>query len=233
MQAPDQIVVSVRDATYRRGAYRSFAHVSLDLRRGIPLALLSFSPAPVRDLLLALVGVVEPTSGSCVLHIPRGGLLHGTGAGIGVVSGIWEPDPSWTVGEALRREPASSDEVDDLEFLALLSLATEFDRRIGDLDPAARGRFSAALALRSARSIAAVDLTDPFIAGIPFEDLLALMGDIVALSVELDIPCVVGTSEPRAAVLAPSAHPLDIPEAEALERLGYPSAMRREGPDHA
>lgn len=119
----DAPVIVAHDVSYQRGAYRSFEFASFKAAPGALHVLLSTEHAPARDLLLAVAGLVRPTSGSLVVcgaelaapaqarglsalrrvlapyeRLPRGAV------GLGVFERVAEVSGAWTVEEAVARE---------------------------------------------------------------------------------------------------------------------------------
>lgn len=128
VQEPE-VVVAAHDASYVHGSYRSFEFASFDAVLGCTTALVAQDGALARDLLLAIAGLVRPTSGSLAVlgveladasapidstgvlgrfrrdfsSLRRERLPRGS-VGIGVVSGLFEVAESLTVEDCVRRE---------------------------------------------------------------------------------------------------------------------------------
>lgn len=245
-------VVCARDASYRCGSYRSFEFATFDVYAGEVCALVSSAHAPVRDLLLAIAGLVAPTAGSLRVdgaeyaRRTRSGLLGGmlrrvapARVGLGVVSGVAEVDGSLTVEEAVACERAlrlgrgarrgtgrsrASDAV--LEGLAAFGLATHADQRVERLSAAACGRLSAALACAGAPRVAVVDLADPSCSGMAVGELEVMLRDLGDVARAHDMAIIVGMTEPAAARAATRALALDMDAAEALTACGIASNHR-------
>ena len=120
MEAP---AIVAHDVSYRSGAYRSFEFSSFEVSPGEVCVLLSTDHAPARDVLLAVAGLVRPTSGSLVVSgvelaggAPASGLaalrrafaprerLPRAQVGLGVFERVAEVSGAWTVEEAVARE---------------------------------------------------------------------------------------------------------------------------------
>lgn len=116
-------VVAARDASYVAPGYRSFEFVGFDVAAGEIQVLLSSEHASARDVLLAVAGLVRPTSGSLVVcgaelagGAPASGLaalrrafaprerLPRAHVGLGVFERVAEVSGAWTVEEAVARE---------------------------------------------------------------------------------------------------------------------------------
>lgn len=236
----DSAIVA-RDATYSRRSYRSFEFVTFDAAAGGARVLLTCAHAPARDLLLAVAGLVTPTSGSlsvCGVELARSGgasarrrLPRGL-VGFGVFERIAEVPEHLTVEEAVAKEAAMRrcglrSDVDVLPFLAELGLATAAEQRIAFLEPAGRARLSAALALVGAPRVAVVDLTDPFASGLTSGDAAALVRDAVSCAEGSGTALLVATTELACALEVPSTA-LDIPSAEALDAARSATRCGRE-----
>lgn len=240
--AEADILVAARDAGYRRGSAPSFEYVNFQARADACLALIGSKAAAVRDVLLAVAGVITPTTGSLVVRgaelpasHPAGdgaaGRLHallarGRGArmprgsvGLGVVSGAFEVEGAFTVEEAVRRERLLRrvrNAGDTLEYLSCFGLATYADRTVASLPPEGRARLSAALACAGGVRVACVDLADPFCAGMMRASAARVVGDLARIAREQSCALVVGTVEPTVAVAADEACALDLDAADAL-----------------
>lgn len=120
MEAP---AIVAHDVSYRSGAYRSFEFSSFKVSPGEVCVLLSTDHAPARDVLLAVAGLVRPTSGSlvvCGVELAGGAPASGLAAlrrafaprerlpraqvGLGVFERVAEVSGAWTVEEAVARE---------------------------------------------------------------------------------------------------------------------------------
>ncbi|MCI7775729.1 MAG: hypothetical protein MSH55_08155 [Enorma sp.] len=120
MEAP---AIVAHDVSYRSGAYRSFEFSSFKVSPGEVCVLLSTDHAPARDVLLAVIGLVKPTSGSlvvCGVELAGGAPASGLAAlrrafaprerlpraqvGLGVFERVAEVSGAWTVEEAVARE---------------------------------------------------------------------------------------------------------------------------------
>ena len=120
MEAP---AIVAHDVSYRSGAYRSFEFSSFEVSPGEVCVLLSTDHAPARDVLLAVAGLVNPTSGSlvvCGVELAGGAPASGLAAlrrafaprerlpraqvGLGVFERVAEVSGAWTVEEAVARE---------------------------------------------------------------------------------------------------------------------------------
>ena len=120
MEAP---AIVAHDVSYRSGAYRSFEFSSFEVSPGEVCVLLSTDHAPARDVLLAVTGLVKPTSGSlvvCGVELAGGAPASGLAAlrrafaprerlprarvGLGVFERVAEVSGAWTVEEAVARE---------------------------------------------------------------------------------------------------------------------------------
>lgn len=120
MEAP---AIVAHDVSYRSGAYRSFEFSSFEVSPGEVCVLLSTEHASARDVLLAVAGLVRPTSGSLVVcgaelagDAPASGLaalrrafaprerLSRAQVGLGVFERVAEVSGAWTVEEAVARE---------------------------------------------------------------------------------------------------------------------------------
>ena len=115
--------IVAHDVSYRSGAYRSFEFSSFEVSPGEVCMLLSTDHAPARDVLLAVTGLVKPTSGSlvvCGVELAGGAPASGLAAlrrafasrerlpraqvGLGVFERVAEVSGAWTVEEAVARE---------------------------------------------------------------------------------------------------------------------------------
>lgn len=115
--------IVAHDVSYRNGAYRSFEFSSFEVSPGEVCVLLSTEHAPARDVLLAVIGLVKPTSGSlvvCGVELAGGAPASGLAAlrrafaprerlpraqvGLGVFERVAEVSGAWTVEEAVARE---------------------------------------------------------------------------------------------------------------------------------
>ena len=128
-ESSQEAVAIARDASYVHGRYRSFEFASFEARGGRVLALVAAGAAPVRDALLAIGGLVRPTSGSLAVlgvELGAGAALPGDGSlagrarsllrsarrerlprgavGLGVVTGLFGVPSEITVGACVRRE---------------------------------------------------------------------------------------------------------------------------------
>lgn len=120
MEAP---AIVAHDVSYCSGAYRSFEFASFEVSPGEMCVLLSTEHASARDVLLAVAGLVRPTSGSLVVcgaelagGAPASGLaalrrafaprerLPRAQVGLGVFERVAEVSGAWTVEEAVARE---------------------------------------------------------------------------------------------------------------------------------
>ncbi len=245
-------VVSARDVTYRRGSYRSFEHVSFEARAGALTALVASAHAPVRDLLLAVAGIVAPTAGSLAVggvelvrragsHAPgrtrRRALARGT-TGVGVCAGVSDAAPGLTVEEAVSRELAlrGHGEVDALAYLAAFRLATVAGQRAACLGGMDAARFSAALACAGEPVVAVVDLADPSMGDLSAREARDVIGELAALARARRVALVVGLTEPAAAQAADQAYGIDLDAAERLAALagaGHPAPGRAQAPASA
>ena len=115
MAQNEQPVVRAHDISYSKRSYRSFEFASFSVGAGEVLAVLSSSHAPARDLLLAIAGLVRPTSGTLVvagtdltaartLPFGLGTRLSRTTAGLGVFEHVAPVQSVCTVEEAVARE---------------------------------------------------------------------------------------------------------------------------------
>lgn len=235
-------LVRAIDASYVRGAYRSFEFATFESYAGEATVLLASDHAAARDMGLAIAGLVAPTSGRLSVlgvelaraegsrRLPallkgrgRGRLAAGS-VGVGYVSRAAEADVALTVEEAVRREMAprgSSAAGDALDLLALVGLATAADRVVADLAPGERGRFSAALALGRSPRVAVVDLTDPFVAGVSVDDARGIVACLDRIALERGVAAIALTLEPRCAASARTAIALDMGAREALEKEAH------------
>ena len=287
----DAPVIVARDVSYQSGVYRSFEFVSFEVAPGETNVLLSTEHAPARDVLLAVAGLVRPTSGSlvvCGVELAGGASagrlvalrrvfnprerLPRAQVGLGVFERVAEVSGAWTVEEAVAREvrlrarrggaacvgdvtgvtddvtehvasrapgcevatdaagkrdakqnssSAESRSTDILPFLASLGLATASEQGIDRLNPAQRARLSAALALAGAPSIAVIDLTDPFVAGLAVDDVRALVADVQARGERQGSATLIAMSDPACAHAAEElgrpVTALDISASEALD----------------
>lgn len=217
-------VVKAHDISYRKRSYRSFEFASFEVRAGEVLALLAASHAPARDVLLAVAGLVRPTSGTIEVACgeaastrrPRGA-SRGTSARVGL--GVFERVAP--VSESLSTEELVQSELrvrggsgDALELLAAMGAATQAGEQVARLEPGARARLSAALALAGDPAAAVIDLTDPFVNGVSTDTMVALMNDVKRYALERGIAVIVATSESRCAQVATRAVPLDISAAD-------------------
>ena len=119
----DAPVIVAHDVSYQRGSYRSFEFASFKAAPGALHVLLSTEHAPARDVLLAVAGLVRPTSGSlvvCGVELAGGAPASGLAAlrrasaprerltraqvGLGVFERVAEVSGAWTVEEAVARE---------------------------------------------------------------------------------------------------------------------------------
>lgn len=124
-----EVVVAAREASYAHGGYRSFEFVSFDAVRGRAMALVAQDGILARDLLLAIAGLVRPTSGSlAVLGVELADAVSPAGndgvlgrmrrgfsslrrerlprgsVGMGIISGLFEVAESLTVEDCMRQE---------------------------------------------------------------------------------------------------------------------------------
>lgn len=248
-------VVDVQAASYVRGGYRSFEFVDLSARAGLLTMLLSGDAHAARDLLLCIAGAVRPTAGSlrvddasfaaaqasgCLGSVAawpafRRKLRGAHAVGMGVFSGVADVDGMLTVEEAVVRELhpggrgacGASGASDALDYLAQRGLATCADRRVDRLDPYARARLSAALALASSPCVAVIDLRDPCCAGLTGADERALAGELRAAARETGAAVIVSCAEVASAREADAVYPLDIAtdEAYASESSRFPERV--------
>lgn len=233
--------VVARDATYAARGYRSFEFATFEAYPGQVLALVSAERNAARDLVLALGGLVRPTSGSLVvdgaelaaaarrLAAPR---LPCGFVGVGVCTGLLDVDGSLTVEEAVLREMRlrgvrlAAKAADALEYLAEHHLATCADQVVGQLPPLSRARLSAALACAGGVRLAALDLGDPFAEGLTAQDahrVVAELGDIARAG---GVCVVVALHDVEAARAADDICALDIQSAEVLSGAGRAYAPR-------
>lgn len=236
MTPSTEAVVAACDASYTVSGYRSFEFATFEVAAGEARVLVAAEHAPVRDMLLACAGLVRPTAGSlkvCGRELARSqgatargmrgrcgaGLPRGA-AGLGVFERVAAAPLELTVEETVAREARlrarRSAKDDTLSFLAELGLATCAEQRVESLEPDARARFSLALALAGAPQVAAVDLADPFLAGLSLAGARACIDAAVRYAAARGVAVVLGTTEPQAAAGAAGVVPLDIPSAEAL-----------------
>lgn len=244
----DAPAVRVSGASYVRGGYRSFEFADIAARSGQVTVLLSGERALARDLLLAVAGAVRPTSGSLAVgdasFAAATGAGKGTGAlrvaaawrafqrqlcatgtvGLGVFTGLTEVAPSLTVEEAVARElghrrSVRAEAFDSLDFLARFGLATYADQRIERLQPDARARLSAALALAPAPLVAVVGLRDPFCMGLTADEEREVVRELRAIAYSIGAAVVVSCSEASSSADADAVFTLDIAAAEALSAV--------------
>lgn len=229
-----QALVVARDAGMRRRRARSFEFVTFEARSGEVLALVGEERPPLRDLVYALAGLVMPTEGSLAVcgeeRAQRGGArprfarqrpARGT-LGVSALTGVAAPSDVLTVEEAVAQEfslwgretTASAEDV--LGYLASFELATEVDRRIGELGPEGRARLSAALAFVCRPRVALVDLTDPFAAGLAAADGAALVRMLGRHARACACAAIVATTDLAVARAADGACGIDLASAEAL-----------------
>lgn len=244
-------VVSARDVCGRRRGpgIPTYEYATFAARPGRVLALACSTAEPASELLRAVAGLAAPAAGSLSVDgvelVARGGarrllraprLPRGT-VGVGVLAGVAEPDGSLTVDEALahefglwRRAVAPSDDApawdgdDTLAYLARFELATDADRRVSALTPAARARLSAALALVCRPRAATVDLTDPFVANLSAAEGAAFVRLMSAIARETGVAVMVGTTDVSVACAADDVVALDMTAAEELAAAGECSA---------
>ncbi len=222
----EQPVVRAHDISYSKRSYRSFEFASFSVGAGEVLAVLSSSHAPARDLLLAIAGLVRPTSGTLVvagtdltaartLPFGLGTRLSRTTAGLGVFEHVAPVQSVCTVEEAVAREmrlrSPRGGTSDALPLLAAMGVATRAGEQVSRLDPASRARLSAALALAGEPRVALIDLTDPFVSGLSANDACELMACLRAYASEYALAVVVATGEERVTHAASSALLLDEP----------------------
>lgn len=211
---PDLIV---RDASYRAPGYRSFEFVSLEAKAPCVLAVLSGSHAEVRDLLLAVAGLVSPSRGSIsIAGAPvraSRSFFAPARAGLGIVAGVSEP-AGGTVEAIVRREltgtASRTQGVDALGFLAEFSLATHADRGVEALEPSARFMLSAALACARGNRVVCIDASDRWCAGALSADLALSLDRLRAVARSRGLCMLIGTTDPVVARAADRAVPLDI-----------------------
>ncbi len=226
MAQNEQPVVRAHDISYSKRSYRSFEFASFSVGSGEVLAVLSSSHAAARDLLLAVAGLVRPTSGSLVvagseltaaraLPFGDGARLPRAAAGLGVFERIAPVQGACTVEEVVAREMrlrgSRGSAPDALPLLAQTGIATRAGEQVSRLDPASRARLSAALALAGEPRVALIDLTDPFVSGLSANDACELMASLRAYASEHALAVVVATGEQRAAQAATGILSLDEP----------------------
>lgn len=233
-------IVSARDAAYAPRGYRSFEFATFRVHAGEVAVLLSEAHAPARDAALAVAGLVRPTSGSLsVCGVELASAASGrrlpwarprVTAGAGIFSGLLDVDASLTVEEVVAREErlrrrgaAQTAPRDTLGYLASFRLATYADQVVSALDPAARARLSAALACAGGVPVAALDLDDPFAAGLSARDAVAVVEDLRAFCAQSGTCAVVATCEPAVAQAASCAFALDLASGEVLAGTGEPA----------
>ena len=234
-------VVAARDATYTARGYRSFEFATFEAHPGRVLALVSSERNAARDLVLALGGLVRPTSGSLVVdgvelaaaarrlaapRLPRGLV------GLGVCTGLLDVDGSSTVEEAVLREMrlrgvrSTAKGADALEYLAEHHLATHADQGVSQLPPLYRARLSAALACAGGVRLSALDLGDPFTEGLTARDARRVVEELGDIARADGICVVVALHDVEAARAADDICALDIQSAEALAGAGRAYAPR-------
>lgn len=229
MAQEERIVAQARDISYVKRSYRSFEFVSFEARAGEVLALFGSSHSALRDVLLAVAGLVRPTSGSLeVLGQEISGSSAGLApfhalrprrvrAGLGIFDRVAPVQDTLSVeGLVLREMRMRGCEGDALPLLAAMGAATQAGELASRLEPAARARLSAALALVGDPRLAVIDLTDPFVNGLSADAACELMEDLRAYAEEHQLAVVVATSEVRCARAASKAVSLDISAEELL-----------------
>ena len=219
-----------RDAT--AGAAGSFEFASFQAEPGRVLALVADAHRGVRDMLLALAGLLKVASGSLTV-CGEELATAGPGArrrlryqvGMGALESCAPVDLSQTVERALTRELSlRKSDADALEVLARFRLATVSGARVETLRPSDRARLSAALALAGAGDgapaprVALVDLEDPFCAGLSADAARAVVAELRAIARATGAAVIVGTCDAAVACAADAMAPLDMGAAEALER---------------
>ncbi len=206
-------------------------------------ALFASEHAPARDALLAIAGVVRPTSGSLVVcdverarpkrsarwrlegrrasAQPHAGTSSAS-VGLGIFTDAAPVAPNMTVEESVAHEAAlrGARGLDVLAHLAELGLATMAAQRVDRLDACGCARLSAALALAGEPKAAVIDLTDEAVAGLPVASACALLDDVRACARRMRCAVVVATSERACAQEADAVTPLDIAAAEQLASAG-------------
>lgn len=226
MAQNEQPVVCAHDISYSKRSYRSFEFASFSVGSGEVLAVLSSSHAAARDLLLAIAGLVRPTSGSLIvagseltaahaLPFGAGARLSRVAVGLGVFERIAPVQSVCTVEEVVAREmrlrSSRGSAPDALPLLAQTGVATRAGEQVSRLDPASRARLSAALALAGEPRVALIDLTDPFVSGLSANDACELMASLRSFASEHALAVVVATGEERAAQAAMGVLSLDEP----------------------
>lgn len=232
MAQNEQPVVRAHDISYSKRSYRSFEFASFSVGAGEVLAVLSSSHTAARDLLLAIAGLVRPTSGVLVvagteltaartLSFGRGTRLPRTAVGLGVFECIAPVQSVCTVEEAVAREmrlrSSRGGASDALPLLAAMGVATRAGEQVSRLDPASRARLSAALALAGEPRVALIDLTDPFVSGLSANDACELVACLRACASEHALAVVVATGEEHAAHAASGALSLDEPAPQDID----------------
>lgn len=229
MAQEDTIVARAHDISYVKHSYRSFEFVSFEARAGEVLALLGSSHGALRDVLLAVAGLVRPTAGSLEvlgqkipcssarLDLSRVFKSRRMQVGLGVFERVAPVQDTPTVEELVLREMhLRGCEGDALPLLAAMGVATQAGEQVARLEPGARARLSAALALAGDPRLAVIDLTDPFVNGLSSDGACELMEDLRSYAEEHRLAVVIATSEVRCARAASGAVPLDISAEELL-----------------
>ncbi|WP_288736888.1 hypothetical protein [uncultured Enorma sp.] len=229
MAQDDGIVVRAHDISYVRHTYRSFEFASFEARAGEVLALLSSTHEAARDALLAVAGLVRPTSGSLEVlgaALPARGGLRASGAvsarvGLGVFERVAPVEEGLTVEELAAQEARLHRAAPDvLPLLAAVGAATHAGDPVRRLGSEPRARLSAALALAAGARLALIDLTDPFVNGLSAESSRALMADLRRYAAEHGVAAIVATGEVTCARAADAACALDFDAAEELAAGG-------------
>lgn len=242
MSSVDAPVISAHDASYVYRDYRSFEFMTFSAEAGTVHALLCSEHVPARDALLAIAGIVQPTSGSLVVcdtelafpaqpsrrrlggHRPSRGRarLPHAAVGLGIFTGVAPVARHMTVEESVTHEAAlrGSGGRDVLTYLAELNLATMAEQWIDDLDALGVARLSAALALAGEPKAAVIDLTDEALTALPAAAAAELVCDVGVCARRMGCAAVVATSEVSCARAADAVTPLDIASAEQLAASG-------------
>lgn len=235
MAQDDGIVVRAHDISYVRHTYRSFEFASFEARAGEVLALLSSTHEAARDALLAVAGLVRPTSGSLEVlgaALPARGGLRASGAvpvqaGLGVFERVAPVEEGLTVeGLATREARLHHADPDVLSLLAAVGAATHAGDPARRLGPEPRARLSAALALAAGARLALIDLSDAFVNGLSAESACALMADLRRYAAGHGVAVIVATGEVACARAADAAYALDF---DAAEELGASGAHKAAG----
>lgn len=242
--------VTARGASYAKPGYPSFEFADFEVRAGEVTAVLASTRPAARDLLLAVAGVLRPTSGAltvCGVELTgavadrglrgrlaglRRPLRLGRGiVGLGAVSGLAVPEDALTVEEVVARELARAGAAYGadrcrlgrvLDYLGRFQLATRVDVRVGALPPLDRARLSAALAFTCKPQVACIDAGDPFCAGMSAGQDVRFVRELSPLATAFGAAVLVATNEPSAAAASDAAVALDVDAGEALKALAAP-----------